>query len=274
MISQDVSITAGGSAMPGYLARPEENSGPHPAVIILGDVFGFTAEVKRIAELVAGIGYAGLAIAYSRSEPSLSEPYTEQGSAKAFATAARVTAQDVLDDVTAAVAWLHSQPYIRGGEIAVWGFGFGATAALVAAAMPQLSGGVCFYPTNSTAPMGGREAPISRASAVACPLLILFGEEDYYLSRFDMDRITGALRQAGKDFQVQIYPGVGHSFFRYGRPEAVVEQKRYSDAAVANAVADSWNLVRKFLQDAFSRSRSHAGAIDDSHTTRTPQPQS
>ncbi|HEV3153918.1 MAG TPA: dienelactone hydrolase family protein [Candidatus Baltobacteraceae bacterium] len=273
MISQDVIIAVDGSSMPAYLARPPEGSGEHPAVIVLGEVFGFTPEVKRVTDLLASTGYVALAIDYyHRANPRLSEPYTDEGNSRAFAAAARVTARDFIADVQAAIEWLNGQPFVRHGKIATWGFGFGATGAFVASGITALSGAICFYPAHIAAPMpSGGEPPLDRVSGVEVPLLLIFGEQDYYVPRFDMDRIGSALRSAGKRFTLQIYPGVGHSFFRHGRPEAIVEQQRYSDEAIAQAVADAWDLVRQFLKDAFSRTASPAreAVTGDIRTERT-----
>jgi carboxymethylenebutenolidase len=272
MISQDVTISVDGSQMPAYLARPEENSGAHPAVIVLQEVFGFTPEVRRITDLLASTGYVGLAIDYyHRSHPRLSEPYTEEGNKNAFAAAADVTAQTLSADVLAAIAWLNQQSFVRAGNIATWGFGFGATAAFVTSSLRELSGAILFYPGNIATPMpSGGEPPIEHASEVAIPLLLLFGEKDYYVSRFDMDRIHSALSSANRDFHLQIYPNVGHSFFRHGRPEAIAETQRYSDESIAQAVADAWDLVRNFLRDIFRRSQSRGVETGDIRTERTP----
>jgi carboxymethylenebutenolidase len=273
MISQDVTISVDGSQMTAYLARPEENSGAHPAVIVLQEVFGFTPEVRRITDLLASTGYVGLAIDYyHRSYAHLSEPYTEEGNKNAWAAAAQVTAQSLAQDVLAAVTWLNQQSFVRDGKIATWGFGFGGTAAFVTSSLRELSGAICFYPSNIAAPMpSGGDAPIEHAAEVAIPLLIMFGEKDYYISRYDMDRVHSALKAAGKEFHMQIYPNVGHSYFRHGRPEAIIETQRYSDEAIAQAVADSWDLVRKFLRDIFRRPQSHAAVTGDIRRERTPQ---
>ncbi|HET9096622.1 MAG TPA: dienelactone hydrolase family protein, partial [Candidatus Baltobacteraceae bacterium] len=112
MISQDVIIPVDGSNMPAYFARPQEGSGPHPAVIVLHEVFGFTPETKRVTELLASIGYVGLAINYfHRSSPQMAQPYTEEGVKAAFEIAKTVTAQSVNADVRAAIGWLNSQPF-------------------------------------------------------------------------------------------------------------------------------------------------------------------
>ncbi len=270
MISQDISISVDGSSMPGYLACPEEGSGQHPAVIVLQEVFGLTPETKRITDLLASIGYVGLAINYyHRIDPQMSEPYTDEGNKRSFEVAASVTAENLSADVRAAVEWLNGQPFVKRGKIATWGFGFGATAGFLTADLRELSGAILFYPGELTGMPGGGEPPLERAAQVNVPLLIIFGEQDYFVSRYDMDRIQQALDDANKDARMQIYPGVGHSFFRHGRPQAISELQRYSDESVAHAVADSWDLVKAFLIKIFNRSTQRAGEIGDIRTQRT-----
>jgi carboxymethylenebutenolidase len=272
MISQDVIIPANGSNMPAHLARPEEGSGPHPAVIVLQDIFGFTPETKRVTQLLASIGYVGLAINYfHRTSPQMAEPYTEEGVKNAEAIAATVTAGNFIADVRSAVEWLNAQPFVRKGKIATWGFGFGANAAFITSNLRELSGAILFYPTHVARPLpSGGDAPIDRVDEVAVPLLIMFGVQDYYIPACDMDRIAQRLKSAGKLARVQIYANVGHSFFRHGRPQAIMELRSYSDEAVAQAVADAWNMVKKFLIDVFSRSPRHAAETGDIRTARTP----
>ena len=84
METQSLTIDVAGSGMPAYLARPYGGS-PRPAVIVLQEIFGVNAEVKRIADLVASAGYVGLAINYyHRTHPNLSEPYTQEGLQNGF----------------------------------------------------------------------------------------------------------------------------------------------------------------------------------------------
>jgi carboxymethylenebutenolidase len=275
MISQDISIPVDGSTMPAYLARPQEGSGPHPAVIVLQEVFGFTPETRRVTELLASIGYAGLAINYyHRTNPRVNVPYTEEGLQEARELSATVTADNLHADVRAAIAWLNNQTYVKPGRIATWGFDFGATAAFVTSDISELCGAILFYPSNIAVAMpSGGEPPLDHVADIAIPLLIAFGEQDYYTSRYDMERICDALKSANKEVRVQIYPNVGHAFFRHGRPQAIAELTRYSDEAVAQAVADSWDLVKAFLIDIFNRPARRAAETGDIRTEHTRQVQ-
>jgi dienelactone hydrolase len=168
------------------------------------------------------------------------------------------------------MAWLNGQPFVKNGKIAVCGFGYGADLAFVAAGLPELRGAIAFYPMHVSAPVPGvQQSVIDLAASAHAPLLVMFGDQDYYVPRYDIDRLTQALRPLGHDACVEIYPNVGHSFFRHGRPQAIMELQRYSDEAVAQAVADAWNMVRKFLDDAFNRSPRRGAETGDIHTERT-----
>jgi carboxymethylenebutenolidase len=268
MIGQDLTIPVGGVQMPAYLTRPQEASGPHPAVVVLGEVFGFTPETRRVTDLLPTIGYVGLAINYfHRIDPAMNQPYTEEGNRNAFAAAKAVTREHFVEDAAAAVRWLAAQPFVRDAEVAVWGTGFGAIGAIYAASLPEVKGAVAFYPSDV-------EQPIEHAAGVRAPLLIIFGEQDYYVSRHGIVRLAEALRSAGKDFKLQTYPNVGHSFFRHGRPQAIAQQWRCSDEAVATAVADAWDVVRVFLRDVFNPKRSRASESGDIRTRHTQSAQS
>lgn len=254
MIGSEVAVPVGGLQMPAYLARPQEGTGPHAAVIVLQEIFGLTPEVRRITDLIASAGHAGLAINYyHRTHPQMNEPYTEAGVEHAMEAAARITKDSLRSDVAAAAEWLNAQPFVRRGAIATWGTGFGGTAAFVTASLSELRGAISFYPWHVAAALPSGEAPpLDDTAKIAVPLLLCFGADDYYVSRYDIDRIRESLTAAHKDFRVEVYPGVGHAFFRHGRPEAVVEQRRYSDEAVAQAAADAWDLVQAFLAEIFT----------------------
>lgn len=255
MISQHLTVPVHGAAMPAYLARPPESSGPHPAVIVLQEIFGVNAEIQRVTDLVASIGYVGLAINYyHRTHPDLNESYDEAGMARGYEAARNISKATLRADVGAARDWLAQQNFVKDSKVATWGFCMGGTAAFITATLPGLRGAIAFYGgaiAGRGLPNGEPEALVDAAD-VRCPLLLCFGAEDPGIPAMEIERIGRTLTALHKDHQIVIYPNVGHAFFRHGSPAAVADTKRFSDEAVAEAVADSWGLVQAFLKRVFA----------------------
>ncbi|HET9391970.1 MAG TPA: dienelactone hydrolase family protein [Candidatus Rubrimentiphilum sp.] len=244
-----MNISVDGSQMDSYLARPPEGSGPHPAVIVLQEIFGVNAEMRRVTDLLAGAGYVGLAINYyHRTHPNLNVKYDEAGAQTGIQAAKSVSRATIYADLGAAMDWLKGQAFVRDGMIATWGFCMGGSVAFLSATLPDVDGAICFYGGQIARPFhSGDPEALAEADSIRAPLLLCFGAEDKGIPPDAIERIRRELDARGKEYLLEVYPGVGHAFFR------AVKQDQYSDEAIATATADSWNLVQKFLGDCFSR---------------------
>ena len=238
MQSSNVSIAVGSSKMPAYLARPD-SPGPAPAVLLLQEIFGVTAEMRRIADLVASNGYVALAINYyHRHDPNLDLPYNDEGIAKGRVAAATVTRESIGADIRAAIDWLNAQDFVRRGHIATWGFCAGGSMAFFSSMQKGVAGAVCFYGGQIAKPLHSGGAPlIDEADKVQAPLLLIFGGKDQSIPPEDVERIDSALGGAKKQFYIHTYPNEGHGFFRksledFGNPD----------------VKDAWTRVQQFLK--------------------------
>jgi carboxymethylenebutenolidase len=242
VIKQSVTIDVGGSAMPAYLARPDDST-PRPAVIVLQEIFGVNTEIKRITELIASAGYVGLAINYyHRTHPDLNEPYTPDGLKAGFAAAGAVTRATIAADITAATDWLNTQDAVKFNHVGTWGFCFGGTVAFLSATLEGISAAVCFYGGSiaSGLPSGEPEA-LADAAALKAPLLLAFGGQDSYIPPASIARIRTALDAAHKRFQLEVYPDQDHAFFRDST------DTMSSGDAKSKAVADAWDRVQAFF---------------------------
>lgn len=238
MQSQDITIEIDGKPMPCYLSRPD-GDGPLPAVIVLQEIFGVNTEVRRISDLLASAGYVALAPNYYyRTHPELNEPYTPEGLQAGFAAASQVTKANVRCDIAAAIDWLDAQPFVVHGKIATWGFCFGGSVAFVTATLPGLACAVSFYGSRIAAPFSSGEAEgLADAGNLRAPILLVFGGLDESIPPAAIARIGAALAAAGKRFEIQVYPNVGHAFFRDS-----------SENLSAEEVADAWDRVQAFLE--------------------------
>jgi carboxymethylenebutenolidase len=237
IVSTDLSIDVGEGTMPAYLARPGA-AGTYPSVIVLEGVYGFDDELKRITDLVASLGFVGLAINYfHRSNPELSEPFTEEGRARGEAAAKAVKKDEACVDVAAARDWLNDQPFVDSGHVGTWGFGFGGTIAFVTATLAGINAAVVFYGQSIASLMpSGEAAPIEDAKQIRAPLLLVFGGRDALIGPTDVNTITATLKSANKRFEVQTYPNVGHSFFR-----------TTGNSSSTREAADAWDRVQAFF---------------------------
>jgi len=221
MITQTTTINGPRGPMPTYVARLDDTK--RPAVIVLEGVYGFDDELKRITDLVASAGYVGCAIDYLRG----------QDVASGFHTAT------MQEDIALTRDWLNDQPYVAHGKIATWGFGVGGAVAFIGAMIPGISAAIAFYGQSITKglPDGG-DAPIKDADKIHAPLLLVYGGADTQITEGEIDRIRTRLNAAGKSADVQIYPTVGHSFFRQDL-----------GTIASREIADAWGRVTAFLRN-------------------------
>ena len=220
MISETATIAAPNGPMPAYIARPSTGD-PKPAVIVLEGVYGFDDEIRRMTGLLGAAGYVGIAIDYLRGKTV----------AEGFHSAT------VCDDIAAARDWLNERDYVQHGRIGAWGFGIGGAVAFMVATLPGVHASISFYGQSIAKglPDGG-DAPIKDAEHLRAPLLLIFGGADELVTPDDIRRISTRLDAAGKKYEMEIYPNVGHSFFRQDHGTIATRE-----------IADAWDRVQAYL---------------------------
>jgi carboxymethylenebutenolidase len=181
----------------------------------------------------------GLAINYfHRTHPQLAEPFTDEGRARGEDAARAVKRAEVLVDVGTARDWLHEQPFVDTNNVGTWGFGFGGTVAFITATLAGINAAVVFYGQSITSLMpSGEAAPLEDVKDIRSPLLLVFGGRDQLISETDIKLIETGLQANNKRFEVQIYPDVGHSFFR-----------ATASTRSAREAADAWDRVQAYFR--------------------------
>jgi carboxymethylenebutenolidase len=187
---------------------------------------------------MASFGYVALAINYFyRTSPDLSLPYTDEGRKAGEDAARSVKKDEARTDVAAARDWLNEQPFVDTGHVGTWGFGFGGTVGFVTATVAGINAAVVFYGQSIASLMpSGEAAPIEDAKEIRAPLLLVFGGKDNLIGPNDVETITSTLKANNKRFEVQMYPNVGHSFFRVT-----------GNSTSAREAADAWDRVQAFF---------------------------
>ncbi|MFI0897546.1 dienelactone hydrolase family protein [Streptomyces sp. NPDC020983] len=239
-----VRIPVPGAARPmaGYAARPA-GEGPWPAVVVGFEMFGITPYVRRVADRLAGLGL--LAVVpdfYHRTAPGHSGTADAAGRARGLELIARLTREEVADDLTAVLAHLE-QRADTAGRPSMAGFSLGGHLAWFAATQVPLTAVAAVYPgwlgTPGTA-LSRPEALLDLTPRIAavggCRLLYLAGDEDHVATPEQTGQVRERLAAAGVPHEVVVYPGAPHGFL-------ADERDTYRPAAAE----DAWRRLAAFL---------------------------
>ncbi|HVL53371.1 MAG TPA: dienelactone hydrolase family protein [Vitreimonas sp.] len=228
---EDVRFDAGGQEMGGHLYRPAE---PQGSVVVVPSVHGCNDYVADVSRALAARGYEAMTVdIYSRGDHpgDLSTPDRIQ-SAVAALPDDRVTA-----DVVAAGQYLRDRD---GGKVAVLGFCVGGLYAFRAAASDVFAAAIDFYGMIRYAPAiaaSKAQEPVELAGDLQAPLLGHFGTLDPWCPAEHVAELRDRLSEHGKPHEIYDYPGAGHAFHEFHRPQVYR----------AVAAADAWRRTLGFL---------------------------
>jgi len=232
--SDVVSFPSGQLTLQGALYKPE-GAGPFPAVLYnhgsapgmlssqafeaLGPVFAshgyvFFGPYRR------GQGLSASAGAYIGDQ--ISAAVKDGGIRAGAATMIRLLETDHLNDQLAGLAWLRKQGFVQPNRIAVAGTSFGGIEAVLGAeresycaAIDTAGGAQSWAESPELQALMNRAVRNSRS-----PIFLFQAENDYDLSPTHV--LSAAMKDAGKAFEVKIYPPFGksaqdgHSFGYFG----------------------------------------------------------
>lgn len=218
----------------GHFVFPTAMVEPRPAIIVIHEWWGLNENVRAMADRLAGEGYIVLAV-------DLYGGKTADDSA-----AARELMLSVVDNPEAASenirqAFEFLDKTAGAPRIASLGWCFGGGWSLNAAMLfpDELDAAVIYY--------GQVTADEDELRPVNVPILGLFGAEDRGITVDSVKAFETALRRLKKNYEIQIYPRVGHAF-------ANPSGNTYNAAAAE----DAWKRTLEFL------SQNLGGEADDS----------
>ena len=165
------------------------------AFIVLPEVFGVNTWVRGVAERLAAHGMADLAMPlFARTAPALDLTYTDADLIEGRRHKEATTADQILEDLGVAIAWLQQRcPQAR---IDVAGFCFGGHAALLAATLPQVRASFDFYGAGvSRGRPGGGLPSLELLPQVSGKLTCICGTADPLIPMEDRKAIQDALGQ-------------------------------------------------------------------------------
>jgi carboxymethylenebutenolidase len=210
--------TRDGATTPTLLSRPS-GAGPFPAIAVGAEGTGPNAYIRRVAATLSHLGFVVIVPDYYRGDgPADPDNYDDFETLMAHINALDFTraVHDVLD----AIDYVQGLPYVDSTRIASWGYCTGGTLALFAACLrSDLAAAVVFFPSQPTFAEHGAKRPVDAIDLVwniACPTMLLIGDQDVVLPADRLDDLRARFDQWGIDATVNVYPGAGHAFNAHG----------------------------------------------------------
>jgi carboxymethylenebutenolidase len=219
-------------AFSAYIARPAAL--PAPAVVVLQELFGVNADIRKTCDELAEKGFIAVAPdLFWRQEPGVdlevtSEPDWQHG-LRLYQSYDRNAGVSDIKDTLAAVAELPDCT----GKAAVLGYCLGALMSFLTAVRSEVDAVVAYHG-------GDTEKYLREVDGLHAPLLMHLGEEDEFISKPAQAQIKAALASK-PNATVHSYPGQRHAFSRHGGAH-------YNAAAAALANGRTHEFLKHELQ--------------------------
>jgi carboxymethylenebutenolidase len=231
-VTDRITIEGRDGAYGAYIARPKAL--PAPAVVVLQELFGVNADIRKTCDELAEQGFVAVAPdLFWRQEPGVdlsvtSEADWRHGLPLYQAYDRDAGARDV-KDAADAVAKLPE----CAGKVAVLGYCLGGLMTFLTAVRYGVDAAVAYHG-------GDTEKYLGEIDGLHAPLLMHLAEEDEFISKSAQAEIKTAL--AGKpNATVYSYPGQRHAFARHNGAH-------YNAAAAALANARTSEFLHQRLQ--------------------------
>lgn len=207
-------LTLDGGAMPSYRADPSGT--PRAAIVVIQEIFGVNAGIRRKCDTLAEAGY--LAIApdlFWRLQPGIDlDPDVPEQMQRALDWMGKFDQDGGIRDIEATIS--HARDAIGGGKVGAVGYCLGGRLAYMTAARTDVDASVGYYAV-------GIDGLLGEKAAIAHPLMLHVAGDDGFV-----DTATQAAMHEGLDDHSKVtlhdYPGEDHGF-------ATEFGQRRSDAA-------------------------------------------
>jgi len=185
---------ADGHRLSAYRATPAGT--PRGALVVIQEIFGVNAHIKKVTDGFAADGYVAIAPAlFDRVERDFETGYAPADIERGRMVRGKLQIEDAVKDVAAAV----TEAQKTGRKVGVVGYCFGGTMAWLAATrIPGVAAAASFY--------GGGVADAA-GEQPRCPVIFHFGETDASIPKDHWDRI----KAQHPTLPMHIYPA-GHGF--------------------------------------------------------------
>jgi len=187
----------GAQGLKGYLVKPKDAAGKLPTVIVVHENRGLNPHIKDVTRRMAAEGFIALGLDYL--SPMGGTPADED---KGRDMIGQLKGPDMIAYGKAAVAYLKTRPDSN-GKVGAIGFCWGGGAVnTLAVNEPNLNAGVAYY---------GGQPKAEDVPKINAAMMMHYGGLDERINA-GIPAYEGALKQAGKTYEIYVYEGANHAF--------------------------------------------------------------
>src|SRR5216683_710745 len=206
MMKDHITIKGRDGAFGAYIARPKAL--PAPAVVVLQELFGVNADIRKTCDELAEQGLIAVAPdLFWRQEPGVDLSVTSEADWQHGLRLYQAYDRDAgVRDINDALDTVAKLPECA-GKIAVQGYCLGALMTFLTAVRCHVDAAVAYHGADT-------EKYLGEVDNLSAPLLMHLGEEDEFISKAAQAQIKAALARK-PNATVHSYPGQHHAFARH-----------------------------------------------------------
>jgi carboxymethylenebutenolidase len=224
LFTEDVAYPGASGEVKAFLARPKKKK-KYPAVIVIHENKGLQPHIRDVNRRMAAEGF--LSLAPDALSPLGGTP--SDSVEEATKRLGQLDREQTIQNMVAAVKYLKTHPQSN-GKVGCTGFCWGgAMTNNVAVNSPDLDAAVPYYgscPKSEDVPR------------IKAPILAHYAGDDARINQ-GIEAFEKALKEAGKEYQLFVYPDTKHAFNNDSNPE------RYNEAAAKLA----WKRTVDFFKE-------------------------
>ncbi len=236
---KEVTYSANGTTLKGYLAFDDAVKGKRPGVLVVHEWWGHNEYARKRARMLAERGYTALAVdMYGDGKQAL-----HPADAGKFAGVVNKDAPMAKARFESALDLIKKEKTVDGKSIAAIGYCFGGSIVLNMARIGEpLKAVMSFHGGLST------EKP-AVAGTIKARVASFTGDEDPMIPATQVAAFRQEMEKAGVVYKAVTYPNTKHSFTN---PDADKYGQEFNLPLAYNPVADkaSWDESMAFLEDA------------------------
>jgi carboxymethylenebutenolidase len=197
-----ISTLEGDASFSAYCARPDGE--PHAAIVVIQEIFGVNAGIRRKCDRLAADGYLALAPdLFWRLEPGVElDPDIEPEFKRALELLSRCEQDLAVRDIEATIR--HARNVEGAAKVGAVGYCLGGRLAFMVAARTDVDASVGYYPV-------GVPELLREKHAIARPLMLHLAGADHFVPPEAQAAIHEALDDHPK-VALHDYPGLDHGF--------------------------------------------------------------